>query len=156
MLLNCPSAFPPYTVLPFYDTSDLLKHRTYDSCRSNAHSILLICPTPRRNCRIVSIVDSAVTRSRSMLRMHTILSIGQMHTFCRLDVQLQQVGCATLIGRMHNFCRSDAQMLFVEGITLVGRMHNNYSRSDSQLLQVGCTDFKGRRNNFSRSDTQLK
>ena len=67
-------------------------HRTYDSYRSDVHSILFIRPT--QELQILSVdFDSATCRRIWMFRLHTNLSKSDTSLF---------------VDRMHRFCRSDA------------------------------------------------
>ena len=76
--------------------------RTYDSCRSNVHSILFIRPS--RNC-IMQIYPLYVVGSATIRIDVPVAHVGRMHNFRRSDTQI-------FVDLIHNCkSRTDAQVL---------------------------------------------
>ena len=111
------TAFLSYMCFTSYDTSYLLQHRTYVSCRSDSdvHSILLIRPT--QELQILSVC--------SWQCYHKDVTVPAVAHFCMSDAQFLYFECTHFVGLMHSFvglvhsfvgwmntfCRSDAHSL---------------------------------------------
>ena len=82
-------------LLPSYDTSDLLQHRTYD--RSDVHSILIIRPTQKVTLQSLSvfIVDSATIRIL-LLRQRGSSQL-QIKQFIIMQLNRKRVSLATMV-----------------------------------------------------------